>query len=128
MIVDGFEKSNKNQSFENGEVICIDENGLAKKIENENDLCRILGIVSYENLEELLDLTMEEIQNGIKIPVATVGKVFANTNEKDIVAGDLLVAELDSTVRVRNANDEDIDIIGMALRKPENGKVLIKIK
>ena len=128
MIVDGFEKSNKSQSFENGEVICIDENGLAKKIENENDLCRVLGVVSYENLEELLDLTMEEIQKGIKIPVATVGKVFANTNDKDIVAGDLLAAELDATVRVRNANDEDIDIIGMAMRKPENGKVLIKIK
>lgn len=128
MIVDGFEKSNKSQSFENGEVICIDENGLAKKIENENDLCRVLGVVSYENLEELLDLTMEEIQKGIKIPVATVGKVFANTNDKDIVAGDLLVAELDATVRVRNTNDEDIDIIGMAMRKPENGKVLIKIK
>lgn len=128
MIVDGFEKSNKNQSFENGEVICIDENGLAKKIENESDLCRVLGIVSYENLEELLDLTMEEIKKGIKIPVATVGKVFANTNDKDIVAGDLLVAELDATVRVRNVNDEDIDIIGMAMRKPENGKVLIKIK
>lgn len=128
MIVDGFEKSNKSQSFENGEVICIDENGLAKKIENENDLCRVLGVVSYENLEELLDLTMEEIQKGIKIPVATVGKAFANTNDKDIVAGDLLVAELDATVRVRNANDEDIDIIGMAMRKPENGKVLIKIK
>ena len=128
MIVDGFEKSNKSQSFENGEVICIDENGLAKKIENENDLCRVLGVVSYENLEELLDLTMEEIQKGIKIPVATVGKVFANTNDKDIVAGDLLVAELDATVRVRNANDEDIDIIGMAMRNPENGKVLIKIK
>ena len=128
MIVDGFEKSNKSQSFENGEVICIDENGLAKKIENENDLCRVLGVVSYENLEELLDLTMEEIQKGIKIPVATVGKVFANTNDKDIVAGDLLVAELDATVGVRNANDEDIDIIGMAMRKPENGKVLIKIK
>ena len=128
MIVDGFEKSNKNQSFENGEVICIDENGLAKKIENESDLCRILGIVSYENLEELLDLTMEEIQKGIKIPVATVGKVLANTNDKDIVAGDLLVPELDATVRVRNANDEDVDIIGMAMRKPENGKVLIKIK
>ena len=59
MIVDGFEKSIKSQSFENGEVICIDENGLAKKIENENDLCRVLGVVSYENLEELLDLTME---------------------------------------------------------------------
>ena len=54
--------------------------------------------------------------------------MFANTNDKDIVAGDLLVAELDATVRVRNANDEDIDIIGMAMRKPENGKVLIKIK
>ena len=52
----------------------------------------------------------------------------ANTNDKDIVAGDLLVAELDATVRIRNANDEDIDIIGMAMRKPENGKVLIKIK
>lgn len=115
MVTGKFEKSNKEDIIEQGDVVCTDENGLIKKIECEPDLFRVVGVVSSENNEK-------------EIEIGLAGTILAKTKDKEIIAGDLLVADMDSTVRVRNANDEDIDVIGMAMKKPEHNKVLMKIK
>ena len=115
IITGKFQKLNNEDIIEPGDVVCINDNGLVKKIECESDLTRVIGIASSENNEN-------------EIEIGLIGTILAKTKDKEIVAGDLLVANIDSTVRVRNACDEDVDIIGMAMKKPEHNKVLIKIK
>lgn len=128
-LAEAWEKANKNEIIEPGDVVCIDKNGLAKKVDNSDDLLRVIGICSSEETYgQLFGATKEEIEKGIKVPIGLAGRVYAKTNDKDIQAGDLLVAEIDGTVRVRTAYDEDLDIIGMAMKKPEDGKVWMKIK
>lgn len=125
-IVNIFEKSNKDEIIEAGDIVCTDDNGLMRKIECESDLFRFTGVVA--ELSDCNEKMLEEINKDNKIPVGLAGTIYVKTNEKDIISGDSLVTNLDSTARVRNAGDDDCDIIGIALKKPENGKVLIKIK
>lgn len=115
MITGIFEKSDIEEIIEQGDIVCVNELGLIKKIECESDLLKVVGIVSSENNEK-------------EVEIGLAGTILAKTNDTEIVTGDLLVANIDSTVRIRNANDEDVDIIGMAMKKPEHNKVLIKIK
>lgn len=127
-MIGAWEKSNKNELIEPGDVVCIDKNGLAKKVENSDDLLRVIGICTNSDIDQIIGATEEEINKGIKVLVGLVGTTYAKTNDKDIQAGDLLVAEIDGTVRTRNATDDDLDVLGMAMKKPENGMVYIKIK
>lgn len=125
-IVNIFEKSNNDEVIEAGDIVCTDDNGLMRKIECESDLLRFTGVVA--ELSECNEEAIEEINKNNKIPVGLAGTILVKTSDKDITSGDLLVTDLNSMARVRNAGDDDCDIIGIALKKPENGKVLMKIK
>lgn len=128
-LAEAFVKANKNEVIEPGDIVCVDDNGLAKKVDNPGDLLKVIGVCSSEETYgQLLGATKEEIEKGEKVAVGLAGRVFVKTNDSDIRAGDLLVAEIDGTARVRDSHDDDIDIIGMAMRKPENGKVWMKIR
>ncbi len=113
-ITEYFEKVNKNDTIEQGDIICVNDNGLAKKVDCIDDLTKIIGVCFKDD--------------GDNIQIGIAGSLYVKTNDKNIRAGDLLVTEIDSCAKVKTAYEDDIDIIGMALRKSEDGKVWMKIK
>lgn len=118
MLLEKIKQSNNSEPISIGDVICINEEGEARKVSCLDDTFKPLGICS----------DIEKGNNEIQIVVCIAGFIEANTNDKLLEPGDLLVAEVDGTVKCKTAQDEDIDIIGMTLSKTTNNKVLIKYK
>lgn len=122
-----FEKVD-DELIEAGDIVCIDEDGLVKKIDEQNDLFKVIGICTNKVMAEYILNSKEDIPEDKKVLVGIGGLVYAKTNDEEIVSGDLLVPEIDGTVKCKTPLEEDIDIIGMAISKPLHGKVCMIIK
>ena len=118
MLLEKIKQSNDSEPIERGDVICINDEGEAKKVSCLEDTFKIIGICS----------DIEKGNNGVQIEICVNGFIDANTNDALLEPGDLLVAEVDGTVKCKTAEDDDIDIIGMALSKVIDNKILIKCK
>lgn len=118
MLLEKIKLSSSSESLVPGDVVCSDYDGFAKKISNQIDTFKVIGICSK----------VEKENDSTYISIATNGIIEVNTLDDTLDSGDFVVAEVDSTVKCKTASEEDIDIIGMVMKKPENGKVLIKLK
>lgn len=118
MLLEKLKQSNDSDPIIKGDVVCINEEGEAKKVSGLDDTFKSIGICS----------DIEKENGETKVCIAMAGFIDANTNDDLLEPGDLLVAEVDGTVKCKTAEDEDIDIIGMALSTTKEGKVSIKLR
>lgn len=116
MLLEKLKMSDQSEEISIGDVITVDDNGNAKKVSTLDDTFKIVGICSE----------IENSGNEKNILVSIAGISKANTHDEYLEPGDLLVAEVDGTVKCKTAFEDDIDIIGMALSKTENNQVLMK--
>lgn len=118
MLLETIKKSTDSEEILEGDVVCITDKGEAKKVSCLEDTFKVLGICSGSKITE----------NDIQVSIDMAGISKANTNDGLLEPGDLVVAEVDGTVKCRTALEEDIDIIGMVIERPKDNKVLIKLK
>lgn len=118
MLLEKLKLASDSEPITKGDVVCINEDGEAKKVSCLDDTFRSIGICS----------DVEKGNNEIMIQICLAGFSEANTNDDLLEPGDLLVAEVDGTVKCKTAEDEDIDIIGMAISNSVNGKIQMKLK
>lgn len=118
MLLEKLKQSNDSEPITTGDVVCINGEGEAKKVSCLDDTLKSIGICS----------DIEKDNGEMKVCIAMAGFIDANTNDSSLEPGDLLVAEVDGTVKCKTAEDEDIDIIGMVLSKTKDGKVSIKLR
>lgn len=114
MIVEQFKLSENSKKVAPGDLLCIDLNGKVAKVSNELDTYKVIGVCT-----EIKENDVSVELNGL----ATV-----NTSDNLLEPGDLVVSEVDGTVKCMTGADEFIDVIGIVVSKPEEGKVTIKIK
>ncbi len=114
MIVEQFKLSETSKKINPGDLVCIDSNSKVNKVSNETDTYKVIGVCT----EVKDDNVLVEI-NGL----ATV-----NTSDELLEPGDLVVSEVDGTVKCLTGLDDYIDVIGIVISKPEKGKVIIKLK
>lgn len=118
MLLEKIKLSNNSENISSGDIVCSDYDGFAKKISCQADTFKVIGVCFKTEKEN--DLTY--------VSVATNGIIEVNTLDDTLDSGDLVVAEIDGTVKCKTPADEDIDIIGMVMKKAENGKVLVKLR
>ena len=114
MLIEEFKVSKVSEAITPGDVLSIDQEGNAKKVSEQSDIFKIIGICSEINKDT--------------VSVALSGIVETKTKDLELLPGDLIVAEVDATVKGKTALEEDIDIIGMVIKKPEDEKVIVKLK
>ena len=118
MLLERLKQSNQSEEIFIGDVVTIDNEGNEKKVSTLDDTFKVVGICS--------EIENNGNEKDILVSVAGISKV--NTNDIYLEPGDLLVAEIDGTAKCKTAFEDDIDIIGMALSKTQEGKVLMKHK
>lgn len=116
MLLEKLKLSDQSEEISIGDVVTVDNNGNAKKVSTLDDTFKVVGIAQ--------EIENDENEKYILVSIAGISK--ANTHEEYLEPGDLLVAEVDGTVKCKTAYEDDIDIIGMALSNPENNQILMK--
>ena len=111
MVTGKFEKSNKEDIIEQGDVVCTDENGLIKKIECEPDLFKVVGV------NDLLIYEQLGIPQVHEIPPTTVKKLItgdgkASKESVDICLRSYLVDEQKDVVF---ATDDCSDAVAVGI-------------
>ena len=112
-------RKDKNEIIESGDSVCIKEDGLVHKINNEQDLQTLIGICS-DTAGFILggkDIPEEE-----RVIVGLVGQLWVKTNELNITPGQIVKMKYDGTVCVTTDRNEKC---GITLTNVINGKVRI---
>ena len=116
------------EHVEPGDIVAMREDGLIYKA-NAFDLC-VVGVVSDE-FANCLGATIEEIENGWKVAVGTVGKVHVNVRGPVKLGQQIHVIGAD--VGIGNASWTTVNSIGKSLETIDCGlneinKVLVQIR
>lgn len=126
--VEFFEKSNKDDIIEPGDIICVDNNGLCRKVSSKKDRESIIGVCSSPDTYGYV-LGGHGLEENEKVPVGLFGRLYVKTEDNSIKSGDILVSNTNGlAVKINDFEKESKYIIGMAMKSPSNGRVYIKIK
>lgn len=126
--VEFFEKENYEEEINPGDVLCVNEIGLCRKILSRDDMERTIGVCSSEETYGYA-LGGHGLEDNQKVPVGMFGRVMVKTHDETISSGDLLISNEDGTaVKMTNYSKEYKYVLGMATKSPENGFVCMKIR
>lgn len=114
MVIEKLKLSKDSEELQPGDLVCLDVEGNIKKVSQVVDTFTVMGVCTELDKDD--------------VSICICGLVEVNTNDLSLEPGDLVVAEVDGTVKCKTAIEEDIDILGMVVKKLENNKILIKLK
>ena len=112
-------RKDKDEVIEYGDVVCIREDGLAHKVNSEQDLNTVIGICS-----NTIGVQMggKDIPKDEQLEVEMLGQIWVKTNETNIKPGQLVKVNTDATVSVTTNKAEKF---GITLTDVVDGKVQI---
>lgn len=125
-----YEKDNVNEEFNEGDVIEVNPHTgkYRKSIEDCSQF--VVGVYSNTYGHLLGGKSNCSIEENLKtyIPVGLCGRVYVNTEDNNICVGDLMVSSSNGKARALRFNENVLGcVIGKALSKNVNGKVLMQI-
>lgn len=125
-LVEYMEKANEFEEIEAGDVVVFTEDGtVTKPVGNIDDVNRIAGIVSSPETMGLV-LGGDGLRPEEKVPVALAGRVYLNTGDLNVQAGDLIALGNNGSLRI--VGDYSRAVLGKATKHSENGKTYVLVK
>ena len=112
-------RKDKDEVIEYGDIVCIRYDGLAHKVNSEQDLDTIIGICS-----DTIGVQMggKDIPKDEQLEVEMLGQIWVKTNETDIKPGQMVKANTNATVSITTNKEEKF---GITLTNVIDGKVQI---
>lgn len=111
----------KDEIIEYGDIVCLRDDGLAHKVETEEDLDAIVGICS-DTIGVEMGGDAQNLDEDEKLEVEMLGKIWVKSNDTSIRPGNMVKALADGTVKKTTSR---LERFGVALTSNENGKVRI---
>lgn len=122
--VEFMKKSNKEEVINAGDIVFFDNNGNVTKWNATIDIKCLAGVVSSEETYGYA-LGGEGLKDNEKVPVALFGRVYINTDLKDLTIGDIISVNNEGKLYVSNEYSRYSLGVVCCL---QNNKVMIKIK
>lgn len=123
-IAEFIEKSDYEEEIEAGDVICLDEDGKAKRVTSRDDMKTIIGIASSDATYGFA-LGGDGLEEKQKVAVGLKGRIPVKVTDPYLEMGEVLVAKEDGTAG-RLTPDMIYNIpLGKVAGKYEDGKILV---
>lgn len=120
------EKADYTEEIKSGDVVMFTEDGKVTKVtEGVNSIDRIAGIVSSP---ETLGFVLggAGLKQNQMVPVALAGRVYLNTGDLDVQAGDLIAVGNNGQLKI--VGDYSRAVLGKATKHSSEGRTYVLVK
>ena len=120
------EKADYTEDIKAGDVVVFTEDGkVTKAKDGRYDVERIAGIVSSPDTLGFI-LGGDGLQPDQRVPIALAGRVYLNTDDLDVHAGDLIALGINGNLVI--SGDYTRAVVGKATRNSADGKTYVLVK
>ena len=120
------EKADYTEDIKAGDIVIFTEDGkVTKAKDGRYDVERVAGIVSSPDTLGFI-LGGDGLQPDQRVPVALAGRVYLNTGDLDVHAGDLIALGINGNLII--SGDYTRAVIGKATRNSADGKTYVLVK
>lgn len=125
-LAEYMEKADYSEDIKAGDIVVFTEDGkVTKPNGNINDVNRIAGIVSSPETMGYV-LGGAGLQPNERVPVALAGRVYLNTGDLAVQAGDLIA--LGNNGQLKIVGDYSRAVVGKATSHSTEGKTYVLVK
>lgn len=120
------EKADYTEDIKAGDIVIFTEDGkVTKAKDGRYDVERVAGIVSSPDTLGFI-LGGDGLQPDQRVPVALAGRVYLNTGDLDVHAGDLIALGINGNLII--SGDYTRAVVGKATRNSADGKTYVLVK